>query len=110
LSGSGIVGPEADPQELIRIDFEGNVHDIDALQRFADRVERAAERHKWRGLDGERYPTSACAHVTRGDLVRIGRFDLLTRTLDVEDRQSLAEWLDVGTIPEADLTPTGAGD
>ena len=105
--GSGLVGSEESDDERMRIDFEGNVHDIPELARYADRVERAGERHQWTGPGEETgYPTSSCAYVERGELIRVGRFDPLTRRLEIEDRSKLAEWLNVEAVPDRELEPS----
>lgn len=109
-TGSGVVGSPADQDGHVRIDYEGNLHDIGELERYAERVKRAAERHKWEGPDGEAYPTSARARVQNEKVIRIGRVDLLTRTLEVDNRDALADWLEVGTVPEMELTFTDTRD
>lgn len=102
--GSGIVGPAGSEDARIRVDFEGNLHGLPELARYADRVERAAQRHQWKGRDDQAgYSTSACAHVDRSELIRVGRFAPLTRRLEIEDRAKLAEWLNVEAVPDQEL-------
>lgn len=105
--GSGVVGPAASGDARIRVDFEGNLHGLPELARYADRVERAAQRHQWKGGDAQAgYSTSARARIDRTELIRIGRFDPLTRRLDIADRSTLAEWLKVEAVPDRELKPS----
>lgn len=100
LPKSGIVGSEADDGR-IRVDFEGNELELEELEGFADRVERAAARHTWG--QGEGYPTSARAVVDSDDLVRIGTFDPLAGTVEVTAPKPLRRWLQVDSIDDQEL-------
>lgn len=102
-SGSGIVGsPYADTGRL-RLDFEGNLHGLPELERFADRVARAAERHTWESAEGEGYPTSACAYADRDAVVAVGTFHPAAGRVTVQKTRVLQQWLDTGRIPRQEL-------
>lgn len=89
-AGSGIVGSPTEDTGKLRIDFEG---DRQVFPEFEDRVRRAAERHAWSRDYREGYPTRACAHVDREEVIRIGTYLLGSDTLKVEDSESLERWL-----------------
>lgn len=91
--GSGIVGSEVGDTGRLRIDFEGNLYDLDELERYADRVARAAERHLWRGENGERYSTVACAYVDWSQVVVVGSFNTAEETLMIDRQEVVQDWL-----------------
>lgn len=97
-SGSGIVGSPVGDTGRIRLDFEG---DTSVYPAYKDRVRRAAERHEW--SDGERsgYPTRACAHVSKNEVIPIGTYDPATERLVVDDPPALRAWLDGEELPDS---------
>lgn len=92
-AGSGIVGSPYGDTGRLRIDFEGNLYQLPELKDYADRVKRAAERHLWRGENGERYPTSACAYVSPEEVVEIGSWDPEGGKLEITDQGMVRSWL-----------------
>lgn len=105
--GSGIVGSEVGDTGRLRIDFEGNLYDLDELRRYADRVARAAERHLWRGENGERYQTVACAYVDADQVIAVGSFRPTEGALSESDRNRLRRWLQVDEVSGEELIPSG---
>lgn len=100
-SGSGIVGSYVGSTGRLRIDFEG---DADRFPSFADRVRRAAERHRWVGPDGSRgFPTRACAFVSPDQLIAVGTYNPASRRVDVGRPEDLRAWLSTDRLDEEDL-------
>lgn len=93
--GSGIVGSPAGGTGKLRIDFEGN---RELFPEFTDRVRRAAERHDWLRDHREGYPTRACAHVDKNQVIRVGTYLPGSNTLEVENADPLAQWLGVDEL------------
>lgn len=103
-AGSGMVGSPAGSSGRIRVDYEG---DQDLYPRYAERVRRAADRHRW--SDGHRkgYPTRAAAHVEEQEVVAVGRYYEEERRVIVDDEEVLKAWLDVEELPELELQAEG---
>lgn len=90
--GSGIVGSPVGDTGRLRLDYEGNG---DVYPSYADRVERAAERHHAvRPGGGQGYPTRASAYVDRDEVVEVGRWDPVERELTVTDAERVSTWLE----------------
>lgn len=86
--GSGIVGQLQDDGELL-LDFEGNLIGAPGLERYANRVMRAASRQT------DRYPTRARRLVPPSLVVAIGEFDAreqVIRLTGPEAERELAKW------------------
>jgi hypothetical protein len=102
VKGSGIVGsPALDPPRLLLdIDFEGNIYDAVNLERWIDRVARAAERH----VAG--YPTMARSIVSPDEVIPIGVWHVQAGEIHLSDEGALRQWLGVEDIgPELRWTP-----
>lgn len=90
--GSGIVGSLAGETGRLRIDYEGAE---EIYRSYADRVERAAERHLAIRLDGGHgYPSRASAHVDATEVIEVGRWDPAKSELTVTDDETLRAWLE----------------
>lgn len=95
--GSGIVGTvKHNSGGRVLIDYEGNLYDVLNLERYANRVRRAYERHV------EKYPTVARSLVKPDELLHVGWFDADTGTVTVTDVDPLSDWLD--GVESDDLT------
>lgn len=104
--GSGIVGSPYGDTGRLRLDYEGNLHGLPELERFADRVARAAERHTWETAEGKGYPTSACAYTDPNQVVKVGEFVPEDGRVKVSDEESLAGWLGYSEVPAGELSAT----
>lgn len=103
LPGSGIVGAPEGGHVLI--DFEGNRNGASNIVTFADRVHHAA------GRAATRYPTVARRLVPREAVSEVGGYDEDEGVvvLDGPDAaETLAAWLGVAALDEAQLRSTGA--
>lgn len=98
---SGVVGSPYRESGRLRIDFESNRLGLDEFAGFADRVQRAAERHRWNNSEG--YPTSACAYVDPEMVVEVGEFDTRDGRVRVIREDELADWLGLDAVPEEEL-------
>jgi hypothetical protein len=89
-AGSGVVGSVVDDGR-IRVDYEGNRYGAANLNRWADRVHAALDRHL------VHYPTVARAIVPAADLVVVGSFDQNLGELSILDgyRDQVVAWLAV---------------
>src|SRR5689334_20253238 len=88
-AGSGIVGELQDDGELL-IDFEGNTIGAPSLERYANRVLKAAARQ------AERYPTRARRLVPPEALIAVGEYDAreqVVRLTGPDSERQLARWL-----------------
>jgi hypothetical protein len=97
--GSGIVGKLQDDGELL-IDFEGNTIGAPSLERYANRVLKAAARQ------AESYPTRARRLVPAQALVAIGEYDAreqVIRLTGPEAERALAQWLRVTELDHGEL-------
>lgn len=89
--GSGIVGSEVGDTGRLRIDYEG---DSEIYSAYADRVQRAAERHQAeRRGGGQGYPTRASAYVGPDQLLEVGRWNPNEGALEVTEPEILSDWL-----------------
>lgn len=89
--GSGIVGSVVGDTNRMRIDYEG---DTEIYPAYADRVQRAAERHQAdRPGGGQGYPTQASAHVSPDQVIEVGRWNPDDAELDVTKPEVLSNWL-----------------
>jgi hypothetical protein len=97
--GAGIVGSQAiDQPGKLLIDYE-DTHPDRQHTRFADRVLRAAERHR----TGD--PTGSRLLVDPDDLLVVGTFDPASGMVGVSNSEALEAWLAEahhGTIPDLD--------
>lgn len=90
--GSGVVGSPVGKTGRLRLDYEG---DDDIYPSYADRVERAAERHQVaRPGGGQGYPTRASAYVDRDEVIEVGRWNPVERELTVTDTERVSTWLE----------------
>lgn len=101
--GSGIVASRHDASGRIRVTFEG---DDAVYPRYADRVQRAAERHEW--TDGRRrgYPSVAAAFVDREELILVGSYHSAAGRVEVSSPDALRRWLGVEQISPQQLSAT----
>lgn len=98
--GSGMVGSPVEATGRLRVDFEG---DTDRYPRYADRVRRAAERHRW--AEGHRagYPTRAAAHVDETEVIPVGRYESDPGRVIVDDAGALKRWLGTEDLADEQL-------
>lgn len=90
--GSGIVGSLVGDTGRLRLDYEG---DDEIYPSYADRVERAAERHLVvRPGGGRGYPSKASAYVDTDQVIKVGRWDPIEDKLEITDPESLSDWLE----------------
>lgn len=90
--GSGIVGSPVGDTGRLRLDFEGAA---EIYPSYADRVERAAERHQAARPGGGRgYPSRASAHVDPDQVIEVGRWDLVAGELTITDPERVNAWLE----------------
>lgn len=90
----------------LRVDFEG---DDELFPTFADRVQRATERHTWKRPQGSGgYPTSACAYVDPEEVRAIGTFSPSSGRITVSDPDGLKDWLHTDRLPPEELSVKGA--
>jgi len=106
VRGSGIVG-ELQGDGSLLLDFEGNAYGASNLERFANRVLKAAARQ------AERYPTRARLLIEPEHVVAIGEFDAreqVVRLTGADSEARLAAWLDVPEVDpqRADRAPVSA--
>lgn len=99
-AGSGIVGSPVGTSGRLRVDYEG---DQDIYPRYADRVRRAAERHRYNREHRKGYPTRACAFVDPDEVVRVGRYDPEKRRVIVAHPEPLEAWLGVAKLSPEEL-------
>lgn len=90
--GSAIVSMDGDaqPGDLITVDFESNRGGYANLTGFRERLLHACGRHV------ERYPTRARAQILRSDLINVGYADYdhgRLVTFRVTDREALKTWI-----------------
>jgi hypothetical protein len=83
---SGIVGVAYDHDHTY-IYYEGNLYGSVNLNKYEERVARAADRL------AERYPTIAKAVVPDEALVHIGDFDVEKNDLVVWDKEAYERWM-----------------
>lgn len=103
--GSGIVGSLVENTGRMRIDYEG---DDEVFPTYADRVERAAERHLAVRPGGYRgYPSQASAVVDPDQVVEVGRWDPVAGELEITDALTVAQWLGVDDLSLGDLHTSG---
>lgn len=89
--GSGIVGSLVGDTGRLRLDYEGAE---DIYPSYADRVERAAERHLATRRDGHQgYPSRASVHVDPDQVIEVGRWDPVGCELTVTDAERVRAWL-----------------
>lgn len=91
VAGSAIVGSEYRDTGRLRIDFEGNVYDLEELVEFKAKVQRAAERHL--ANDGRGAETRACAYVDQDEVVAVGDYDPRLEELTIHVEDVLQYWL-----------------
>lgn len=90
--GSGIVGSDVGETGRLRIDYEG---DSDLFPTYADRVQRAGERHQVNRPDGgQGYATRASAYVSPDEVVEVGRWYPVEGELEITDPEILIKWLE----------------
>lgn len=99
VSGSGIVGSAYGETERLRIDFEGNLYELDELEDYEERVKRAAERHQAHKEQG--YSTSACAYVDPDEVIAVGSFDPAKGQLEIGRPEVLEAWLSDSSEPRS---------
>lgn len=105
-TGSGMVASSVGATGRLRVDFEG---DAELFPTFADRVQRATERHTWHRPHGSKgYPTSACAYVNPEEVKAIGTFNPSAGRIAVSDSEKLKNWLHTDRLPPEELTLEGA--
>lgn len=92
-TGSGVVGSLVGETGRLRVDFEGDDNRFPTIEA---RVERAAERHLWRGPDGQRYPTSAMAYVDPDGVFEVGRWKVEAEEPGLTDPEEMMAWLEEG--------------
>ena len=88
--GSGIVGiGEHDVNDMVLIDFEGNLYNSVSFKTWADRVYHAWDRAT------AKYPTIARQLARRSDLIEVGTFEPIFGRieLDPNSAQLAADWL-----------------
>lgn len=89
--GSAIVGSEYQNTGRLRIDFEGNIYDLEELEEFETKLHRAAERHL--ANDGRGAETMACAYVDPEEVVAVGEYDLAENNVNISGDEILEDWL-----------------
>ena len=89
--GSAIVGSEYQDTGRLRIDFEGNLYDLEELEEFEAKLQRATERHL--ANDGRGVETVACAYVDRGEVVAVGEYDSAEKHVSISGDEILEDWL-----------------
>ena len=97
--GSGIVG-ELDEDGALVIDYEGNVIGSPSLERYANRVLRAAAHQ------AERYPTRSRRVVPADAVIAVGEYDTreqVIRLTGPEAERELARWLGVDRVDHDEL-------
>jgi hypothetical protein len=97
--GSGVVG-ELREDGSLRLDFEGNTYGSPALERYANRVLKAAARQ------AQGYPTRARVEVAPESALAIGEFDSgeqVIRLTGPDSERLLAEWLGVEAVDPGEL-------
>ncbi len=82
--GAGVVGTKDPHSGLVTIDYEGNVHGMQNLGKFVERLLSAADRHVCR------YPTTARMVVPSAELLPVATFDTETRRIDYKGEEG---WL-----------------
>lgn len=88
--GSGIVGiGEHDANDMVLIDFEGNLYNSESFKTWADRVHHAWDRAT------TKYPTVARRLARRTDLTEVGTFESTFGRieLDPDTAPLAADWL-----------------
>lgn len=97
---SGVVGSTQGVTDRVMIDYEGNLFGAVNLERYANRVARAYDRHV------TRYPTVARAFVSPDELIQIGTYEPAEFGVLVYPggaMNDLAEWLGVEEVDLIEL-------
>jgi hypothetical protein len=97
--GAAIVGELQDDGGLL-VDFEGNVYGAPNLERYANRVLKAAGRQQ------QRFPTRARRIVAAESMIAIGEYDSreqVVRVTGPDSERLLARWLDRETLDHDEL-------
>lgn len=89
--GSAIVGSQYRHTGRLRIDFEGNLYNLDGLHEFESKLQRAAERHL--ANEGRGAETVACAYIDQKEVVAVGQYDVQTRKIAIHHADRLNNWL-----------------
>lgn len=99
VPGSAIVSPADAHEDFVTVDFEGNLYDAINLRDYPSRVLVAAYRSR------DRAPTVARVRAPIEGLAKVATFDLSRKTfVEVNDPDSLSEWLGDEPIPVAGQT------
>lgn len=88
--GSAIVGSEYQDTGRLRLDFEGNVYNLEELEEFEAKLQRAAERHL--AHDGRGAETVACAYVDPEEVIAVGEYDVRSGEVTIHLDDLLQEW------------------
>lgn len=88
-SGSAVVGMAGSEcnDGLIRIYYEGNIYGACNLHSMIDRLLVASYRLR------DKAPTTAFMNVRAESLVKVGQFDLDSKTVNIDDSELFQSWV-----------------